>query len=111
MPHKRKRRLQPLPSVVRRVWQRLEPSLTLAFLPMYCHVQPRPVTAASSMTRLIVAALCLAAFALNGCDNRTRDGVRWDQIAQRLKKDKNSQPWPDAESPWANAEHHSGTAW
>jgi len=63
------------------------------------------------MTRLIVAALCLAAFALNGCDNRTRDAVRWDQIAERLQKDKNSQPWPNAESPWGNAEHHSGTAW
>ena len=52
------------------------------------------------MTRLIVAALCLAAFALNGCDNRTRDAVRWDQIAERLQKDKKSQPWPNAESPW-----------
>jgi hypothetical protein len=63
------------------------------------------------MTRLIVAALCLAVFALNGCDNRTRDDDRWDQIAETLKKDKNAQPWSDAESPWANAEHHSGTAW
>ena len=27
--HARERRLQPLPHVVRRVWQRLEPSLTL----------------------------------------------------------------------------------
>ena len=32
------------------------------------------------------------------CDNRTRDGVRWDQIAERLQKDRKSQPWPDAES-------------
>ena len=69
------------------------------------------ITAASPMTRLIVAALCFAAFALNGCDNRTRDDDRWEQIAETLKKDKNAQPWPDAESPWANAEHHSGTAW
>ena len=86
---------------------------SLAFLPIYVHFQPRQfrVTAAPPMTRLLVAALCLAAFALNGCDNRTRDGVRWDQIAERLQQDKKSQPWPDAESPWSNAEHHSGTAW
>ena len=70
-----------------------------------------PVTAASPMTRLIVVALCLATFALNGCDNRTRDGVRWDQIAARLRKDKNVEPWSDAESPWGDAEHHSGTVW
>ena len=37
------------------------------------------------MTRLFVAALCLATFALNGCDNRTRDDVRWDQIAETQK--------------------------
>jgi hypothetical protein len=60
------------------------------------------VTVALPMTRLIVAALCLAAFALNGCDNRTRDAKRWDQIAETRKKDKNVQPWSDAESPWAN---------
>ena len=63
------------------------------------------------MTRLFVAALCLAAFALNGCDNRTRDDDRWDQIAETLKKEKEVQPWSAAESPWGNAEHHSGTAW
>jgi hypothetical protein len=59
-------------------------------------------TVALPMTRLIVAALCLAAFALNGCDNRTRDAKRWDQIAETQKKDKNVQPWSDVESPWAN---------
>jgi len=63
------------------------------------------------MTRLVVAALCFAAFALNSCDNRTHDDDRWDQIAETLKKDKNAQPWSNAESPWSNAEHHSGTAW
>jgi hypothetical protein len=63
------------------------------------------------MTRLTVAVFCLAAFAFNGCDNRTRDAERWNQIAETLKKDKNVQPWSDAESPWANAEHHSGIAW
>jgi hypothetical protein len=47
-------------------------------------------------TRLIVAALCLAVFALNGCDNRTSDAKRWDQIAETQKKDKNVQPWYDA---------------
>jgi len=63
------------------------------------------------MTRPIVAALCFASLALNGCDNRTRDDDRWDQIAETLKKEKEVQPWSAAESPWGNAEHHSGTAW
>jgi len=47
-------------------------------------------------TRLIVAAFCLAVFALNGCDNRTSGAKRWDQIAEAQKKDKNVQPWYDA---------------
>jgi len=75
------------------------------------HVQRSPIAIASPMTRLIVTALCLITFALNGCDNRTRDAARWDQIADTLKTDKNAQPWPEADSPWENAEHHTGTAW
>jgi uncharacterized lipoprotein NlpE involved in copper resistance len=63
------------------------------------------------MTRLIVAALCLATLALNGCDNRTRDDDRWHQIAEAQKSDKNVQPWSEAKSPWGNAEHHTGPAW
>jgi uncharacterized lipoprotein NlpE involved in copper resistance len=63
------------------------------------------------MTRPIVTALCLVTFALSGCDNRTRDAARWDQIAETLKTDKNVQPWSEASSPWENAEHHTGAAW
>jgi len=65
------------------------------------------------MTRLSlsVAALCLATFALNGCSNRTRDGERWEQIAEAQKSVKNIQPWSEAKSPWASAQYHSGTAW
>ncbi|HYY31324.1 MAG TPA: hypothetical protein VE860_25510 [Chthoniobacterales bacterium] len=70
---------------------------------------PRNVT--RSMTRLITAALCIAIFGLTGCDNRTRDGKRWDQIAEIQRADKTAQPWPDARSPWSEAEHHSGLAW
>jgi hypothetical protein len=66
---------------------------------------------APSMTRLILAALCLATLLLNGCDNRTREAVRWGQIAEAQKTDKNVQKWPEAESPWSNAEHHTGIAW
>ena len=63
------------------------------------------------MTRLILAALTLATFLLNGCDNRTREAVRWDQIAEAQKTDKKVQKWPEAEFPWSNAEHHTGIAW
>jgi hypothetical protein len=63
------------------------------------------------MNRFLVAALCLATLALNGCDNRTHDDERWDQIAETQKKDKNVQPWSEAQAPWGNAEHHNGTAW
>jgi hypothetical protein len=66
---------------------------------------------APSMTRLILAALCLATLLLNGCDDRTREAVRWGQIAEAQKTDKNVQKWPEAESPWSNAEHHTGIAW
>jgi hypothetical protein len=64
-----------------------------------------------SMTRLILAALYLATLLLNGCDDRTREAVRWGQIAEAQKTDKNVQKWPEAESPWSNAEHHTGIAW
>jgi hypothetical protein len=63
------------------------------------------------MTRLIVAALSLSTLTLIGCDNRTHDDERWDQIAETQKKDKNVQPWSEAKSPWGNTEHHNGTAW
>jgi hypothetical protein len=66
---------------------------------------------APSMTRLTLAALSLATLVLNGCDNRTREAVRWDQIAEAQKTDKKVQKWPEAESPWSNAEHHTGIAW
>jgi hypothetical protein len=56
------------------------------------------------MLRLIFAALCVATLGLNGCDNRTRDAVRWDQIAEAQKTEKNVQPWFEAEQ-------NTGTAW
>jgi uncharacterized lipoprotein NlpE involved in copper resistance len=63
------------------------------------------------MTRIITAALCIVTFSLAGCDNRTRDGKRWDEIAEIQKTDQNAQPWQDASSPWSEVEHHSGLAW
>ena len=63
------------------------------------------------MIRLILAALCIATLALTGCDNRTRDDVRWDQIADAQKTDKAIQPWSEADSPWGDAEHKTGTVW
>jgi hypothetical protein len=63
------------------------------------------------MTRLIVAALCIAASILTGCNNRTRDAVRWDQIAEAQSTVQNVQPWSEARRPWASAQYHNGTAW
>jgi predicted small secreted protein len=63
------------------------------------------------MIRLFIAALCVATFSLTGCENRTRDGVRWDQIAEAQKTSKDVQPWSEARSPWSEIEHHSGLAW
>jgi hypothetical protein len=79
----------------------------------FCHQESakRQTPNAPSMTRLILAALSLATLVLNGCDNRTREAVRWDQIAEAQKTVKNVQKWPEAESPWSNAEHHTGIAW
>jgi hypothetical protein len=61
--------------------------------------------------RLLVVALCIAACTLTGCNNRTRDAVRWDQIAEAQRTDKNVQPWSEASRPWANVQYHTGTAW
>jgi hypothetical protein len=55
--------------------------------------------------------LVLVAPALGGCDNRTQDARRWDQIAQNLDTGSHSQPWKDAKSPWSSAEEHEGVAW
>ena len=63
------------------------------------------------MTRFILATACLLTGSLTGCDNRTRDDVRWDQIADAQKAAKDVQPWPEADSPWSNAEHRTGVAW
>jgi hypothetical protein len=60
---------------------------------------------------VFAAAFCIAIVGLTGCDNRTRDGKRWDQIAEVQKTDKNAQPWEEANSPWSEVEQHSGTAW
>jgi hypothetical protein len=51
----------------------------------------------------------MVAFA--GCDNRTRDAVRWDQIAEAQRSDKGVQPWQEASSPWSNVQHRTGLAW
>jgi hypothetical protein len=63
------------------------------------------------MTRLILATLCIATLILAGCDNRTRDAVRWDQIADAQKANKDLQPWSEADSPWGDVEHKTGTVW
>jgi hypothetical protein len=46
-----------------------------------------------------------------GCDNRTRDDKRWDQIAETQKSDKDAQPFKEAQDPWSSAEYHTGLAW
>jgi hypothetical protein len=61
--------------------------------------------------RLLVVALCIATCALTGCNNRTRDAVRWDQIAEAQRTVQNVQPWSEARRPWANVQYHTGTAW
>jgi len=63
------------------------------------------------MTRLILATLCLVTVTLTGCDNRTRDAVRWDQIADAQNANKDVQPWQAANSPWSNVQRHTGLAW
>jgi hypothetical protein len=60
---------------------------------------------------VFVAVLSIALICLSGCDNRTRDGKRWDQIAEVQKTDKNAQRWKEASSPWGEVEHHSVPAW
>jgi hypothetical protein len=63
------------------------------------------------MTRLLLVCLAFSVSALSGCDNRTQEDRRWDQIAETLKTDKAAQPFTQAERPWSNAEHHHGLAW
>jgi hypothetical protein len=63
------------------------------------------------MVRLFFVCLVLISSAFSGCDNRTRDGNRWDQIAETLESDKAVQPFKEAEDPWSSAEHHTGLAW
>ena len=46
-----------------------------------------------------------------GCDNRTGEATRWDQIAKDQKKDPKDQPWEQAKEPWRNDHNHEGTAW
>jgi hypothetical protein len=63
------------------------------------------------MTRPLFVCLALFASALSGCDDRTQEAKRWDQIAETLKTDKAAQPFTQAKNPWSNAEHHEGLAW
>jgi hypothetical protein len=67
------------------------------------------------MHRIIASVFTLAtAFILldlAGCDNRTQEGVRWDQIAQDQRKDAHDQSWEEAKSPWRNDRYHEGKAW
>jgi hypothetical protein len=63
------------------------------------------------MTRPLLISLAFFASAFSGCDNRTRDDERWDQISETLKTDKAVQPFKQAKDPWSNAEHHEGVAW
>jgi hypothetical protein len=61
--------------------------------------------------RLLVVSLSIATCTLTGCNNRTRDAVRWDQIAEAQRSVQNVQPWSEARRPWASAQYHNGTAW
>jgi uncharacterized lipoprotein NlpE involved in copper resistance len=64
------------------------------------------------MTRLPLVCLAFLVCTLSGCDNRTQEDRRWDQIAQTLTTDKkNVQPFTQARKPWSSAEHHQGLAW
>ena len=65
----------------------------------------------NSMIRPFSVCLVLVACVLCGCDNRTRDDKRWDQIAETQKSDKDAQPFKEAEDPWSSAEYHKGLAW
>jgi uncharacterized lipoprotein NlpE involved in copper resistance len=60
------------------------------------------------MIRILLFCLSLTTFMLTGCDNRTQEAVRWDQIAKSANK---SQPWKEAAYPWRNENNHTGTAW
>jgi hypothetical protein len=54
----------------------------------------------------------LGVVGLSGCDNRTQEAVRWDQIAVTLHSDTEKvQMWKEAENPWRNEKQHSGVAW
>ena len=63
------------------------------------------------MIRTLWFLVLVAPALLDGCDNRTQDARRWDQIAQNLDNGSHSQPWKDAKSPWSSAEAHDGVAW
>jgi hypothetical protein len=63
------------------------------------------------MTRLLLVCMAFLVSALSGCDDRTQEDRRWDQIAETLKTDKATQPFTQAKKPWSNAEHHEGLAW
>jgi hypothetical protein len=63
------------------------------------------------MSRFFLLGVALLASALSGCDNRTHEAQRWDQIAETLRTDQNIQPFKGAEKPWSSAEHHQGLAW
>ncbi|MBV9671731.1 MAG: hypothetical protein JO076_02765 [Verrucomicrobia bacterium] len=63
------------------------------------------------MLRVLTLSFCVAIFLLVGCDNRTADAVRWDQIAAMQRKGEGIQPWTQANSPWRNAEHRKDLPW
>ncbi|MBV8898797.1 MAG: hypothetical protein JOY92_01630 [Verrucomicrobia bacterium] len=58
-----------------------------------------------------VIVLVAGTFVLAGCDNRTQEDRRWEQIAADLNSKENVQPWHEAQSPWSSEQHHEGTAW
>jgi hypothetical protein len=67
------------------------------------------------MHRIIASTGALAALiillSLTSCDNRTQEGVRWDQISRDQQKDPHDQPWGEAKSPWRNDHYREGKAW
>jgi hypothetical protein len=66
-----------------------------------CQIIIRPLLAAG-----------LTLLTLTGCDNRTKEAVRWDQIAQTLQKNSKVQRWEQAKSLRGNNNHyHDRVPW
>ncbi|MBV9488309.1 MAG: hypothetical protein JO069_01120 [Verrucomicrobia bacterium] len=63
------------------------------------------------MRFFLLLALSIGALTFTGCDNRTQEARRWDQIARDLNGKEPTQPWHEARQPWSSEQSHEGTAW